>query len=49
MAEKWIETMEDIYKVLKYKDERKISFGEFQLEGLAKAWWRVVEERWEQE
>ena len=32
MAEKWIEDMEDIYKVLKYKDERKISFGEFQLE-----------------
>ena len=49
IAEKWIEGMEDIYKVLKYQDERKISFGEFQLEGLAKAWWRVVEERWEQE
>ena len=49
IAEKWIEGMEDIYKVLRYQDERKISFGEFQLEGLAKAWWRVVEERWEQE
>ena len=46
IAEKWIEAMEDIYKVLKYKDERKISFGEFQLEGIARAWWRVVEERW---
>ena len=41
--------MENIYKVLKYTDERKISFGEFQLEGLAKAWWGVVEEKWEQE
>ena len=37
IAEKWIENMEDIYEVLKYQDERKISFGEFQLEGLAKA------------
>ena len=44
MVEKWIEAMEDIYKVLKYKDERKISFGEFQLEEPAKAWWRIVEE-----
>ena len=46
MAKKWIEAIEDIYKVLKYTDERKISFGEFQLEGPAKAWWRIVEEKW---
>ena len=26
---KWIEGMEDIYKVMKYQDERKISFGNF--------------------
>ena len=37
IVEKWIEGMKDIYKVLKYQDERKISFGEFQLEGLEKS------------
>ena len=45
-AEKWIETIEKIYRALKYNDERKVSFAEFQLEGLAKEWWRVIEEKW---
>ena len=36
MTEKWIETMNDIYDALKYSDERKITFGKFQLEGPAK-------------
>ena len=29
MAKKWIEVIEDIYRALKYSDERKITFGEF--------------------
>ena len=48
-AEKWIEGMEKIYQALKYSDERKVTFGEFQLEGPATDWWRVVKERWEVE
>ena len=44
-AERWIETIEKIYRALKYSDERKVTFGEFQLEGPAKEWWRVIEER----
>ena len=28
-AEKWIESMEKIYRALKYSDERKVAFGEF--------------------
>ena len=35
-AEKWIETIEKIYRALKYSDERKVTFGEFQLKGPAK-------------
>ena len=44
-AEKWIEGMEKIYRALKYSDERKVTFGEFQLEGPTTDWWRVVKER----
>ena len=44
-AEKWIETIEKIYRALKYSDERKVTFEEFQLEGPAKEWWRVIEKR----
>ena len=49
VAEKYIETMEKIYKALKYSDGRKVAFAEFQLEGPAKEWWRVIEEKWEME
>ena len=44
-AERWIESMEDIYETLNYSELRKVLFGRFQLEGPAKAWWRVVDER----
>ena len=46
IAEKWIDSMEKIYKTLKYGDERKVAFAEYQLEGPAKEWWRVIEEKW---
>ena len=46
VAENWIETMEKIFWALKYTDERKVEFEKFQLEGLAKEWWRVIEEKW---
>ena len=35
-AERWIESMEDIYETLNYSELRKMSFGRFQLEGPAK-------------
>ena len=38
--------MEKIYKVLRYNDARNVSFAEFQLEGLAYNWWRVIDEKW---
>ena len=45
MAEKLIEALEDIYRALKYSDERKVTFEEFQLEGSIKVWWRFVEQK----
>ena len=48
-AERWIESMEDICETLNYSELRKVSFGRFQLEGPAKAWWRVVDKRWKAE
>ena len=49
MAERWMEAIEDIYTVLKYTEERKVDFGVFQLKGPAKAWWRIIDKKWEQE
>ena len=46
VAEKWIESMDKIYRALRYNDARKVTFAEFQLEGPAKEWWRVIEEKW---
>ena len=46
VAENWIETMEKIFRALNYTDGRKVAFGEFQLEGPAKEWWRIIEEKW---
>ena len=48
-AERWIEAMEDIFETLQYSDARKVSFDRFQLEGPAKAWWQIVDERWKRE
>ena len=45
MAEKWIEAIDDIYEALQYSEVRKVAFGKFQLEGPAKEWWRIVDER----
>ena len=48
-AEKWIDAMNDIYDALQYSEARKVAFGKFQLEGSAKSWWRIIEEKWNQE
>ncbi|KMZ11300.1 hypothetical protein BHUM_04587c [Candidatus Burkholderia humilis] len=34
--------------VLQYLEDRKVDFGIFQLEGIAKDWWRIIEQKWEQ-
>ena len=47
-AERWIDTINDIYKVLQYSDDRKVAFVEFQLEGPTKNWWRIIEDKWKQ-
>ncbi|KMQ77019.1 hypothetical protein BPMI_03628 [Candidatus Burkholderia pumila] len=42
-AEKWLEAINDIYGTLQYTDAQQVRFAAFQLEGLAKSWWRMVE------
>ena len=49
VAKKWIESIEDIYGALQYFDMRKVGFAKFQMEGPAKTWWRIVDERWREE
>ena len=39
----------DIYAALRYTKKRKVRFGVFQLDGPARAWWRIVQRKWEQE
>ena len=46
-AERWIEGMKDIYTRLKFSEERKIKFVIFQLKGPAKAWWKIIDRKWE--
>ena len=44
-----MEALEDIYKTLEYTDDYKVKFAGFQLEGAAKSWWTIVEQKWELE
>ena len=44
-----MEALEDMYKALEYTEDRKVKFAGFQLEGAAKSWWRIVEQKWELE
>ena len=48
-AERWIDAMNDIYDALQYSKAMKVAFRKFQLEGPAKSWWRIIEEKWNQE
>ena len=48
-AERWIETLEDIYAALKYTEERKVKFAVFQLEGSVRDWWRIIDQKWDLE
>ena len=48
-AERWMETLEDIYAALKYTEEWKVKFAVFQLEGSARDWWRIIDQKWDLE
>ena len=41
--------MNDIYDTLQYSEARKVAFRKFHLEEPAKSWWRIIEEKWNQE
>ena len=41
-----MENLEDIYATLKYTKERRVKFAVFQLEGAARAQWRIVDQKW---
>jgi hypothetical protein len=46
-VEAWMERMEDIFTTLRYTDQRRVQFGAFSLEGLARDWWQRKREMYE--
>nr|XP_027088646.1 uncharacterized protein LOC113709996 [Coffea arabica] len=49
IAESWLERMLDIFASLGYSEERQIAFAVFQFEGAARAWWNVIQAKWDRE
>nr|XP_027067809.1 uncharacterized protein LOC113693473 [Coffea arabica] len=49
VAERWLETMINIFATLNYTEERQVQFAIFQFEGLSRAWRNVVRAKWERE
>ncbi|XP_027156901.1 uncharacterized protein LOC113758067 [Coffea eugenioides] len=49
VAERWLETMINIFAALNYAEERLVQFVIFQFEGPARAWWNVIRAKWERE
>ncbi|XP_027169556.1 uncharacterized protein LOC113769291 [Coffea eugenioides] len=49
VAERWLETMINIFTALNYTEDRQVQFAIFQFEGLARACWNVVRAKWERE
>ncbi|XP_071918750.1 uncharacterized protein [Coffea arabica] len=41
--------MLDIFVALGYSEERQIAFAVFQFEGAARAWWNVIQAKWDRE
>ncbi|CDP17653.1 unnamed protein product [Coffea canephora] len=41
-AERWLETMINIFAVLNYVEERQVQFAIFQFKGPVRTWWNVV-------
>ena len=44
-----MKTIEDIYAALKYIKEQKVKFTVFQLEGAARAWQMIIDQKWDLE
>ncbi|XP_071902691.1 uncharacterized protein [Coffea arabica] len=49
VAERWLETMINIFAALNYAEDRQVQFATFQFESPARAWWNVVRAKWERE
>ncbi|CAH2812541.1 MAG: hypothetical protein CBHOC_5410, partial [uncultured Caballeronia sp.] len=49
VAETWMERISDIFAALDYTEGRQVSFASFQFEGPARAWWHMVQAKWEDE
>nr|XP_027124207.1 uncharacterized protein LOC113740892 [Coffea arabica] len=47
LAENWLERMTNIFAVLNYAEERRVTFAVFQFEGAARAWWDMIRGKWE--
>ena len=45
-AELWLESMENLFSILHYPEERMIELATFQFEGAARNWWRTVDTKW---
>ena len=48
-TERWRETLEDIYTAIEYTEKRKVKVAVFQLEGVARAWWWIIDQKWRAE
>nr|XP_027082262.1 uncharacterized protein LOC113704571 [Coffea arabica] len=48
-AERWLESMINIFTALNYTEDRQVQFTVFQFEGPARAWWNVIRAKWERE
>ncbi|XP_027150353.1 uncharacterized protein LOC113750591 [Coffea eugenioides] len=49
VAERWLETMINIFAALNYTEERQVNFAIFQFEGSTRAWWNVIRIKWKKE
>ncbi|XP_071921801.1 uncharacterized protein [Coffea arabica] len=48
-AERWLETMINIFAALNYAEDRQVQFAAFQFEGPTRVWWNVIRAMWERE
>ncbi|XP_027155386.1 uncharacterized protein LOC113755620, partial [Coffea eugenioides] len=48
-AERWLETMINIFAALNYTEDRQVHFAVIQFEEPARAWWNVIQAKWERE
>nr|XP_027124258.1 uncharacterized protein LOC113740948 [Coffea arabica] len=49
VAERWLDSMINIFVALNYTEDRQVHFAVFQFEGPARVWWNVIRAKWERE